>query len=260
MIRFLNKPALGLVLLTLVLPLNLAFGFNNDPLQGMHQELLSEIDDLEPTLLPELEILWRGTLQRNSSIQLALEKMAEKTGQLKHKDRSAWTQNMLRGLVQIGGFGGAALAGNPAPLLGSAFITRATAPDTVAKELTKVTSADLVILTREIEETQSQLLLNFLSYRQSCESYKQQLQAIEQHHALAKSLPQDNPDVTDLLRTTSLQSSFELQQIEGKLQSNRQVLVLLSGENAVKEVDKHLEELLNVKLPTHAPIESPTQS
>jgi hypothetical protein len=166
----LSQTMLALCLVTsLMLPATRTLGVEpgNNPIQGMHQDIVSEMEEVEPEILPHVDLLWRHTLQRSPTLQLALQKMAEKTGQVKVRDRSTWTGQMLQGIVQLGGIGGAVMMGSPAPIIGSAVVGRMTAPDTVPAQLTQVTSADLVILTREIEDAQSHLIINYLQYRQA---------------------------------------------------------------------------------------------
>lgn len=216
--------------------------FANDPLQGQHQNLLSEMEEEEAQILPQVELLWRSTLMRNPTLQLALQKINEKTGQISPKEKSSWTQNMLQGLIQIGGFGGAAVAGSAAPLVGSAMLSRMTAPDVVAKRLTVVTSADLVILAREIEDAQSHLIVNYMKYRHAQAQTRQLELTLNRLQHQSRSLPQDLPEAADTLHTLIVQHSLQLQQARQAAETYRNLLVLTAGDKAVDEVDQQVNK------------------
>lgn len=233
-----------------------AWAFNNSPVQGLHQEIQSEMEIEEPEILPYVEVLWRHALMRNPTLQLAIQKMAEKTGKISDKEKSSWTQNMLQGLIQMGGFGGAVVTGNPTPLIGSTVLSHITAPTTAPKRLTEVTSADLVILTREIEQAQSQLILNFYHYRQALDMkahLQHNLDNLQQH---TKTLPQDSAYAMSLAQTLLTTQATQLQSAMENARIYRNLLVLTCGEEAVAEVDTMIGKALEQKKKTR-PHEQP---
>lgn len=212
--------------------------YNDSPLQGLHQDIQSEMEEEEPKLLPAMEILWRGTVQLNPTLQLALQKMNEKTGQTKSKDKGNWTQGLLRSLVHLGGLGGSVALGSPAPLIGSTVLGRMTAPEVAAKRLTEVTSADLVILAREIEQAQTQLINHYLQYRQALEEYDMVQAGLTSLQDYTKKVPQEDTQVQALITSFTIDRSLKVQQALHSIQRTRQLLVLQAGEAAVAEVDK----------------------
>lgn len=212
--------------------------YNNNPIQGAHQDIQSEMEELEPQILPHVEILWRYTLKRNPTLQLALQKMAEKTGQLQIKDKSEWTGRMLQGLIQLGGMGGAMAVGSPAPLIGSTVLGRMTAPDTAPSQLTAVTSADLVILAREIEQAQNHLILGYVQYRQAIDARDEIQQALDAMQSQSRQLPQDSPQTLEAFRYLLLDQSLKLQQAQNDIATYRNLLILSVGEEGVAEIDQ----------------------
>ncbi len=224
----------------------MAMAFENNPVQGAHQDILSEMEETEPQILPEVDILWRATLQRNPTLQLALQKIGEKTGQLKAKEKANFTQKMLQGLIQFGGMGGAALTGSPAPLVGSAMVGRMAAQSKVPSQLTQVTSADLVLLAREIEQAQSQLLTNYMHYR-NAQTQVNQLEAslnrLRQEAQEMAAEPSD--DVEDTMAALASDQDLKLAQARHALQTYRHLLVLSAGEPAVKDVENRVYNKTN---------------
>lgn len=255
--------AIGLTVI-LTFPGGSGWAFNNSPVQGLHQEILSEMETEEPRILPPVEILWRHTLQRNPTLQLALQKLAEKTGRIKPHEKSAWTQRMLQGLIQIGGMGGAVVTGSPAPLVGSTVLGRIANPGTLPGNLTAVTSADLVILAREIEEAQSQLIVNYVRYRQAQQEKAQLETSLATLENQLKSVTQDTAFIADTLQARRMHQSLEIRQAQNTVDTYRNLLILSAGEAAMREVDQlrssEDNSQQNIQAPIHdtgKPIETP---
>ncbi len=238
-----------------------ALAFNNSPVEGIHQDLQSQMVTEEHQILPQIEALWRSTLQRNPSLQIALEKIAEKTGKVKPKDKIAWTEKMLQGIIQIGGIGGSMLASSPAPLVGSTILGRMTAPDQSPQRLTMVTSADLVVLTREIEQVQSQLVLNYLQFQQAQDEVTQLKSSLSTLETQSKPISQESPQTADMINVILLNQKQKLQQAEETVQTYRNLLVLAAGDQAVSQVEKSTARSIDAEsqAPSHAPSKQQTR-
>ncbi len=217
---------------------NIAVAIENNPVQGVHQDILSEMEEEEPKILPQVEILWRHTLVKNPTLQLAIQKIGEKTGQIKLKEKTHWTNRMLGSLIQIGGMGGAVATGSPAPLVGSTVLGRITASDKVASQLTAVNSSDMVILAKEIEQAQSLLILNYLKYTHAGEAIKRVQKDLDELHNQAKKIAQDSPRLTDTLNAHLIQQTFKLEEVQNQFRTYRHLLILSAGEEGVAEIDK----------------------
>jgi hypothetical protein len=234
----------------------------NNAIQGAHQEMLSEMETEEPQIFSPVEVLWRNTLQRDPTLQLALQKMAEKTGQVKPQDKANWTNMMLKSLVQAGGIGGSIMAGNPGPLMGSSILNRMTVPAEENKALTTVTSADLVILAREIEEAQVQLVFNFLKYRQAVQEHDKIQADLETLENQSKTV---SADISQIMQATLSEQNLKLQHVQDNLMAYRNLLVLAAGGPAMDQVDQLMktgtlpktETTPHDKLPTLTPEGSP---
>lgn len=218
----------------------MAEAFQNEPIQGLHQEISSQMEELEPTILPNVDRLWRGTVMRSATLQLALQKMAEKTGKISTKDtgKKDWTSRMLRSAIQFGGMGGAIVTGSAAPLVGSAFLGRITQPNQIPQRLTEVTSADLVILAKEIEQAQSDLLLTYLRYRQSKETVSAFQTQVDAWQNSSTQGAEDSLLYADMVNTFVLNQSQKLRAARADMAKYRNLLVLAAGEDSVKEVDQ----------------------
>jgi hypothetical protein len=236
---------LGLVLLML---LNLkAFSVSTLDLdlaqQNTHQELLSQMEALEPQLLPGVQLLWQGVLGRNATIQMALQKIAEKSAQGKPKNKTQWTQDMLQGVVRLGGYGGSILTGSPVPMLGTSTVGRIMESGKAARRLTEISSADIVILSREVEKTQSDLLSQYVQYLHQLEdislSERQitQLTGLWAEKAIYSNTPQ-NPFIGQMHQALLKNQLVVLEEARNRARTIRQLLVLAAGEDAIKAVDQ----------------------
>lgn len=227
------------------------FAFFNNPVQGSHLDLQLEMEEIEPKILPDLEILWRGALLRNPTLQLALQKMAEKTGEKPKKNKSEWTEAILRNMVQLGGIGGAVALGNPAPIVGSTVISRATVKDKAAERLTEVTSADLVILAKEIEQAQANLLIQYVHYKQSKETVALLDEQLSRLTEQSKTLTENSPQLADTVRTLVVTTSLKREQARNQLETDRSLLILATSEATLNEVEQR-----NQTNPTSVPSDS----
>lgn len=228
----------------------LSYGASDETIQSMHLDILDQMAVEEPAMLPHVDQLWRESLMRNPTLQLALQKLAEKSGQLKPKDKKRWTQGLLQGLVQLGGMGGAMAVGSPAPLLGSAMINRFSAKSQVPKRLIEVTSADLVILAREIENAQSELLMAYMHYREALAREKSQSALLDRLQESFKAVSPNNTELSALARTLVVNQALQLQQARSTVQTYRHLLVLFAGDSAVNTLDKQLSGPVTVSQST----------
>ncbi len=230
---------IGLILIHSLMAWKPVWAEENSPTQDLHQEIQAEMEKEEPQLLPPVEILWRATLVKNPTIQLALQKMASKTGQLQPQKKSLWTQSLIQGLIQLGGISTAVVSGSAAPLIGSNVLSHVTTPDMAPERLVQVTSADLVLLAKEVEEAQKELILNFLSYRQAKEmeaTLNANRKALEQS---LTHLPKDTDVSSDILHTLLSKENLKITEAHQTTQMYRNVLVLMAGEDALAEAEKY---------------------
>ncbi len=209
-------------------------------LESLQTQIQVETQDRLTVQMPQIEALWRERVRRDPTLQLALQKLAEKTGQWKPDKKAAWTHNLLQQMIQLGGLGGAMMTGSPAPMVGSAVLGRMAQPTKASKRLTTVTSADLVILAREIEEAQRDLILVVLAYRETQQDVETLQQHIDVLQDWSKQRGQVGLEMTDMLHNSLLQKAFRLQQVKDKARANRQLLVLYAGETAVTNLDQAL--------------------
>ena len=211
-------------------------------LEALHHTVQADMEDEEPLLFPPVEILWRGTLQRSPTLQLALQKMSKKMSGKNTTDRSLWTGQFLQNILQIGGMGSSVMLGNPAPMIGGTMLGHMTAPDETSKRLTATTSADLVILSRDIEEAQGQLITNYLQYSQA-KVHVAYLQSMldrfsQDQTQNSASHVQESTHLSDMFPTLIHDQTFRLKEAQDTVQTYRNLLVLSSGEEAVAAMEQ----------------------
>lgn len=219
-----------------IVPVSSYADINNSPIQGMHQEIQLQMDEEEKLLLPSMEVLWRATLQHNTALQLALQKLAEKSGTV--KDKALFARQVFQTIVQAGGMGTAVALGNPAPLIGSSVVNRITTPDTNAQRMSAVTGADLVVLAKEVEQAQDQLLLNYMQYRQAMDELTKLEQSLDTLQEQTKTIPADYPQAAGVLRSLALEETLQKEQTEASITRFRNVLILTCGEPAIVQADQ----------------------
>ncbi len=235
----LNKPAcLAALIGLLVLPPALA---SDNPVYGLHQDIISDMDAQEARMAPEMETLWRAMLMRNTTLQLALKKLAEKSGQLKPQDKGLLTHKVLETMIQIGGMGGSILTASPAPLMGSAMVSRLVEPNTAPSQLTEVRGTDLALLTRQIDDAQTELISNYWLFRNSLTDLGKAETNLQKFTTDAGLVVQAHPETAETLESLKRQKQIALDEMRSRAEHYRYQLVMACGEEAVQAVEQKFQ-------------------
>lgn len=235
---------------------------SNDPTQKLHYVLMDEEKAAFQKKLAEMDLLWRCTVERSPTLMLAMQKLADKAEGSKDKKKSI-ASGLLPQLVQLGGIGASATIGSAFPMIGSAFLTGMSGSGAAAAALKHVTATDLVLLARQIDSTQVRLVERYMAYEQAKrrqESCKASLDHLQNQSA---QWPHTRSEMNETLRTLVIHQTHQCQQAQDEVVSTRQLLVLMTGKDAVTAVDQGL--ILNAPVdnsdkPTLPALQSQIQS
>ncbi|MCA9807833.1 MAG: hypothetical protein KC476_07750 [Cyanobacteria bacterium HKST-UBA06] len=245
-------------------------------LQTIHEELAVQDAEQTQRQMTHLDLLWRHALQHNPSVILALEKLSEKAEEGSSGSRKKqFASNMVKQMVSLGGLGSSIALGSPVPMIGSSIFGNFAGLTDAQKNLNHITPTDMVLLAREISHIQSEIVEQYLAYRQSMQEvgyYEQLANQLHKKMAVAK-ISGLRPDGTqadpyyDQLHAWWLDSQFKQVQAQTRLKSARQVLMWTCGVDALHELDKHLAtdptmipHTTNTdgQATRHAPVDPPT--
>jgi hypothetical protein len=140
-----------------------------------------------------MQALWMARLENSTTIMLALQKLNEKTGAIKEKDKIRWRQRFIQSAVTLGGLGTSAVTGSSAPLIGGNMFSQLAGPNSVKDHLESVSNADMVLLARAVEDEQFNLMKQYIELRQAIEEHHQIEEQMTAVNALGETLPQEQP-------------------------------------------------------------------
>lgn len=136
-----------------------------DSIQREDQGIYNEIRDDEEISMTDIGMLWEAAVERSGTIRYAIEKLSRRDATGKPVEADNFSKRMLGSLVHLGGVAGSMWTGTPAGLIGSGMIQDLMAGSPADPALSRVTDADMVILAKEVEELQNQLITLYYDYK-----------------------------------------------------------------------------------------------
>ena len=200
----------------------------------------NELRDEGEMILADIAMLWQASIERSTTLRYAIEKMSYRDLSGKPVKDASFTKKILKNLAQVGGAAGALWTGNPASLMGGNLVQEALYDPKNPNANSRVTDADMLLLAKEIEGLQSQMIHSYLNYRHA---HKR----VELDHQAVRTLTRNFNDyearqgpntptieaVTPLLAslvTSAKQDELTSQQ---ELTATRSALALIVGADAV---------------------------
>lgn len=251
MIRFDYKKNLLLLLLLL----NILVPFANaettatntlNELDTRHEDLMLQFRQDERQYEQHLQALWQARLDKSPTVLLALNKLSDKTGKDKKK-AGLWKQSFLQNILQVGGIGATALSGSIAPMIGSSVISNSTRPSAIQQKLDAVSNADLVVLIKQVEDEQANILKQYLLLRQALESKQLIASELQWIQSQANSLPQDNPQEVGQYFAYSELYTQKLINAESSIKAARVELAMNTNADVVRLVEEDILKQLAEK-------------
>ena len=140
--------------------------------EALHQEdkaIYNELRDDEELSVTDIGMLWEAAVERSGTIRYAIEKLSRKDATGKPVDNDSFSKRVVQNLVHLGGVAGTMWTGTPAGLIGSNMVQNIMSGNPQESALSQVTDADMVILAKEVEALQSQLITLYYNYRHAKE-------------------------------------------------------------------------------------------
>lgn len=213
---------------------------SSDPTQKLHYVLMDEEKAAFQKKLAEMDLLWRCTVERSPTLMLAMQKVAEKADGSKEKKKQSIASGLLPQLVQLGGIGASATVGSAFPMIGSAFLTGLSGSGAAAAAMKHVTATDLVLLARQIDSTQVRLVERYMAYDQAKRRQQSCKASLDHLQNQSAQWPHTHREMNETLRTLVIHQTHQCQQAQEEVISTRQLLVLMTGKDAVTAVDQGL--------------------
>lgn len=227
--------------------------------QVLHEEdksVYNELRDDEELSISNIGMLWEASVERSGTIRYAIEKLSRHDATGKPVEGDSFSKKMVQNLVHLGGVAGTMWSGSPAGLIGSNMVQQLMSGNPQESALSKITDADMVILAKEVEALQSQLIELYYNYRNAQERLRltqEASSAIRKYHDHA--VTTNGSNTNGVFKNGSIQSSTNealqplmqsiydsaIQDEQNARQyyaSSRSALVIMAGPDAIAALDQ----------------------
>jgi hypothetical protein len=213
-----------------------------DNIQQEDKTIYNEVRDEEELSLTDIGMLWEAAVERSGTIRYAIEKLSRRDATGKPVENDNFSKRMLGSLVHLGGVAGSMWTGTPAGLIGSGMIQDLMSGSPTESALARVTDADMVILAKEVEELQNQLITLYYNYKNAKEklSIAQEAQStlLKYSEQAESKNSQDTEALKPLMQSLIESARQEVQNAEQAVNSNRSALSGVVGSSAIEALDQ----------------------
>jgi hypothetical protein len=206
------------------------------------RSVANELQDDQENTIKDMSMLWQAAVERSSTIRYAIEKLSRKDATGKPLQNDSFTKKMVTNIARLGGAAGSLWTGSPVGLMSGALVSEAMQSDPMTASQIPITDADMVILAREVEALQNDVIRRYYGYRYAKErlalAHQATLQIAEyqkKSESLDPSLRQALEPLLDSLYESTRQQETSLQQQHG---SARNALALLVGQEVLTALDQ----------------------
>lgn len=208
-----------------------------------------------------LQMLWQAAVSQSAPIRLALERIQQPTQAMAQKTSGEKVSDVARGVVKLGALTGSMLTGSPLGLMSGQVLDQALRPvDSPGKVVSQLpmNDTDIVLLTKEIELLQHQLIARYTTYRhwtrlayqaqkakrETYQDFQAAYQALCQQEGLATMDAEHHP-VVQLMQAQFDQLAEQVTTYHQHALQAREALVLMVGQTTMTEFDTQYTAVLH---------------
>lgn len=141
-------------------------------LQEQSQLVFNELKDEQELSVKDIAMLWQAAVERSGTIRYAIEKLSRRDATGKAVSNDSLGKRVLQSVARVGGVAGTIWTGTPAGMLGGNMLEQLMHEDPTDPSQLRVTDADMLILAKEVDALQSQVIETYYQYRHSEERWK----------------------------------------------------------------------------------------
>ncbi|MFM7467943.1 MAG: hypothetical protein ACKO37_00360 [Vampirovibrionales bacterium] len=208
-----------------------------------------------------LQMLWQAAVSQSAPIRLALERIQQPTLGTQQKSSGQKVTDVARGVVKLGALTGSMLTGSPLGLMSGQVVDQALRPvDNPGRSMAQLpmNDTDIVLLTKEIELLQHQLMNRYSAYRywsrmvsqasqakrETSQDFQEAYQKLIHQEGIATFDAEHHP-VVQLMQAQFDQLSDQLLTYQQQALQAREALVLMVGQATMKSFDADFQALLS---------------
>lgn len=207
-----------------------------------HRTIAQELQDEAELSLSDLGLLWQAAVERSGTIRFAIEKLSRRSATGKVDDEHGFTKRVVQSMAKLGGVAGSMWTGTPAGVMSGSLVNQliSGAPDNTSV-ISKVTDADMLILAKEVEALQTEVIQGYYQYKHTRELWKLSQKGKREVALFYDNLDTSASEAQALLPVLeSLMSSISQEESEYRQNfvSARNNLSLLVGADAIIALEK----------------------
>lgn len=212
--------------------------------ESLHLEdraVFNELRDDEESAISDIGMLWQAAVERSGTIRYAIEKLSRRDATGKPVEEDNFTKRTLQSLVHMTGVATSMWSGTPAGLIGSNMIQDIMSGNPQESALSRVTDADMVLLAKEIEALQNEVIQLYYNYRHAKERLELASEAtstIGRYFDHAESKANLDPTLQPLMQSMYESMRHDAQNAQQAYNSAKTALALKVGPDAVAVLEQ----------------------
>ncbi|MBX2860488.1 MAG: TolC family protein [Vampirovibrio sp.] len=217
----------------------------SEAIQQEHHTIANELRDGEDDTVKDIALLWQAAVEKSGTIRYAIENLSRRDGTAQGMQGESFSKRLLKSAAKVGGMGASIWTQTPTGLFGSSMVDEMLRGDPNVSAMTRVTDADMVILAKEVESLQAQVIESYYDYRHARERWELAQQAEQSITGFYDNLTKkvDSGDVAAVAMQPVVDSLYENIVLEALTEkqafiSSRNALGVLVGVDALQALEE----------------------
>ena len=219
---------------------------------AMHQEARTVGNDLrddEDVAATDIAMLFQAAVEKNNAVRFAINKLSSRDETGKPVQNDGMIKRLVSGAAGLAGAAGSMVTGSPAAMMGGNMVQEMLSSDGGTDPYQhRVTDADLVLLAREIDKVQCEVIEKYYNYRYAKERAQlagESRQTVEKYmdQALKKDPAQTDTPMRTIMETLSDSAHQDEDRIQQEYVTARNALVLLVGPETVLGMEEAKKQI-----------------
>lgn len=206
------------------------------------EEIAGELSDEQQNILEDLRILWQSAVENSETIKFAIYKLSNPEGKKVDKGMVKKILSPIANVAPMIGMGAANPIAASSSIMGGGLLSSVLADDSaINAELSKVTDADLIILAKEIDDLQQQLVNLYYNYITAFKVLNYSDKVVNNRYNYYQAVSKKNSSntaIADAFYRESLDDQYKARQ---EFMSTRAALEQFVGNEILIEVEKNLK-------------------
>lgn len=143
-----------------------------DSIHEQARIITNELKDDQELALTDISLLWQAAVENSGTIRIAINKLSRRDETGQPVQQESVTKSIAKSALRLGSVAASAVTASPAAVMGGGAIEDLLLNSPTSSAYAQVTDADMVILAKEIEKLQSEVITQYYQYRHTQDRLK----------------------------------------------------------------------------------------